>query len=165
MVKKQIQALKTKRGFTLTELLVVMAITSLFAIISMPFSYSLYEEHQLNYNTNILLNTLQRASDLAKANNQVVTVKINEAGNNTQQVLFYQPPADIQITTDNSGTKVFYIRPDGYFQTDIINAEPVTNLDVRLCRSAKDAKTSRTIIIRGNLIASDGMIVNNCNFT
>ena len=152
------------RGITLIELVVVVAIIVLFAIISVPFSLDLFEAYQLNYNTNKLVAIFLNAKQVAHDSKEVVVINLNQSGIDDKLNRFFNPAASVTLSTSNNAPQTLYMNPNGYLQISATNSMPMKEFDIRLCHEQGDASTSRTIIIRTYLMASDGVVKNNCDF-
>lgn len=164
-MKNEITMSKSSKGFTLAELLVAMAIISIFAVMAIPFSLNLYQGHQLNYSTNELLATLIKASDKAKTSKHIVVVNLNTQGQDDEYNWHYVPSANVALTTSQNIPSTLYMNPNGFFQKSIDDPAPLQEFEIRLCHSSGDKAASRTISVQTRLITSDGVIKNNCNFT
>lgn len=164
-MKNEITMIKSNKGFTLAELLVAMAIISIFAVMAIPFSSNLYQGHQLNYSTNELLSTLIKASDKAKTSKNVVVVNLNTQGKDDEYHWYYMPSANVALTTSQNIPSTLYMNPNGFFQKSIDDSTPLQEFEIRLCHSNGNKNASRTISVQTRLITSDGIIKDNCDFT
>ena len=93
MIMQRLRAMD-KRGFTLVELMVVVAIIALLATVSTPNLFGYLKRTKARDGANIMASYLQNARDQAMSRGEVVLLRIQSEGGNPSLALYRAPLVD-----------------------------------------------------------------------
>lgn len=98
--------MQSRRGFTLVELMVTIAVVAILAMIAAPSMSNLIAKQQLNKSTRELATTLSQARSQAALLRTTVTVSLNSTAANTATTFNWAPGSNntLTITAIDSST-------------------------------------------------------------
>lgn len=121
-----------KRGFTLIELMVTIAVMAIIAMIAAPSFGNLIARQNLNKSTQELIATLQNARAKAVLERSEITVKLNSEVADTSKQLNWKSSGKAVLV--NSPTEIKFI-----FNGGVKDATADTNF--KICDKAGGAKS------------------------
>ena len=125
-----------KRGFTLIELMVTIAVMAIIAMIAAPSMSNMVAKQRLNSTTRELANTLSQARSQAALLRKEVTVTLNSDSPNTQTNYYWNPTINSTLT---SSTVSVVFNPNGAVKGATVDTDFV------ICNSK--TKTTKTISV------------------
>lgn len=93
---------KNQQGFTLTELLVTIAVMAIIATMAAPSFSNLIASQRLNSTTRELVSTLTQARSQAVLLRREITVTLNSASTNTSTNFYWNPKANNTLNVSPS---------------------------------------------------------------
>lgn len=131
--------MRTKsKGFTLVELMVVIAVMAVIATMALPSFSTLINKQNLSKSSRELSTILSQARSKAAIERRMVTVQLNSKAANTDNQLNWSPTGGATLS---GATASIVFQPNGLVQ----NATSDTTF--KICDSATDAKYATTISI------------------
>ncbi len=128
--------MQLKRGFTLVELMVTIAVIVIRATIAAPSMNNLIAKQRLNSAIRELSNTLGKARSQAALLRIEVTVILNTDNSNTANTFYWKPVDDNRLI---SSTSNITFNPDGTVKNSS------GDIDFIVCNSK--TKTTKTITL------------------
>ncbi len=104
--------MEIRRGFTLIELMVTIAVLGVIATMAAPSFSSMLAKQNLNADSRNLINTLNNAKTQAVLLRTTTTVHLNTSGSNTN-ISYYWNPSKNNTLTSPSGLNTVVFRNDG----------------------------------------------------
>lgn len=141
------------RGFTLTELVVVVLISSILSFMAIPPLNDVIKIHQVNRSTLELLTIIQNAAATAKSENQEVAVYLNQAGTNTLTTRYWVP--DTSLTINSPYGNYLVMTPDGSFRqtTGSTIGYSLPSHNIKICLpDPQDSSECRIIVVDRKMI-------------
>lgn len=156
------RSLVSSIGFTLVELLVVIALTSVVAVMAIPYPLELMKSHYLTSSTTDLRFYMSSAQSQAMRDKSVVSLNLNSSGEATFTEKHWLPMST--ITTSPSTPGVIYFGANGYPQVSATDPTPISRVSIELCQNMAGVKTSKVVVLDQTLIEISQEVANGCSF-
>lgn len=145
--------MQSKRGFTLVELIVTIAIVAILTVLAAPSINNLIAKQQLNKSARELSSTLSQARSQAALLRTNITVNLNSTATDTTTTFNWKPSGK-SIYGSTSITAIVFL-PSGKIQT-ATNTTPDTSLKV--CETPYTGAKGKIIVISfmGSISQTEG---------
>jgi len=90
--------MQNKRGFTLIELMVTIAVIAIIAMIAAPSMNNMVAKQRLNSSARALMGTLTKGRSQAVLLRREVTITLNSSQNNTATAFYWKPTTGNALT-------------------------------------------------------------------
>ena len=142
-----------KRGFTLVEMIVTIAVLAIIAGMAAPAMNRLLAEQQLNKNARELSAILYQARSQSVLIKRNITINLNSELANTSTTLNWMPTGN--TIYDSTGPTSVVLLPSGRVQTANNNSQDVT---LRICETSATGAKAKLVVVSfmGSISQAEG---------
>ncbi|WP_353142687.1 pilus assembly FimT family protein [Acinetobacter pragensis] len=138
------------KGFTLIELVVVIAVTAIIAMMAAPSFAAMLAKQKLNSTTSSLMETLTQARNQAVLLRTTTTVNLNTEGANTALIYNWSPSENNTLESPVGLTSISF-RRDG-------SASGITaDTSFAICNSKSKTTKTFSLAVIGTVYATPNM--------